>query len=152
MRRASLHLSDTSLRSSGDVERGEAELFGRYVLGHRGLVDRDVLARYAEGCAVLFGVPGSPEDAAVVEFVRRHPWSLAFVDAAAAALCPHTLLRKKLLLMAAVLETIPAYAESFSPMTRSRVALVLRLAWCAACSVTHALIGIPVLWLARRRH
>ena len=127
----------------------EPSLFAPYLLGHAMVTD-DVLERYAAGCEALFRGPQPPPDVATVDFVRRHPWSLPFIDAAAACVCPQTLLRKKLLLFLAVVEATPAQVESFTPTPRSRVGVLVRLAWWGGLSGCQALVGLILLWLARR--
>lgn len=142
-------LHKASTLESRDRLRGEAELFARYLLGDA-MVGHDVLERYADGCEALFGAAQAPKDVAVLDFGRRHPWSLPFLDAAAAVLCPETLLRKKLLLLLAVLEATTTHVESFTPAPRCRAAVLVRVAWWAGRGAAQALAGVVPLWLARR--
>ena len=150
MKPAALLLPDASIRPSRERLRTEGELLARYLLGPAASIESDLLERYADGCETLFDGLEGPGDVAVVDFVRRHPWALASVDAAAALLCPQTLIRKKLLLLLAVLETTPAHVDSFTPVPRSRAGILLRLVWWAGRNAGQALIGAVVLWLARR--
>src|ERR671925_638162 len=120
---------DVSVRPSRELLRSEAAVFARYLLGPESIISNDVLERYADGCETLFDASEAADDVAIVDFVRRHPWSLPCVDAAAALLSPQTLIRKKLLLLLAVLETTPAHVDSFTPVSRSRAGIGLRLFW-----------------------
>ena len=150
MKPVALLLPEASIHLSREALRSEAELFARYLLGPAAIISSDVLERYADGCLTLFDAPAAPDDVAVVDFVQRYPWALASVDAAAALLCPQTLIRKKLLLLLAVLETTPAHVDSFTSVSRSRAGIVLRLVWWAGRNAGQALIGAVLLWLARR--
>ena len=58
----------------------EARTFTRYLVGRP--PPPELVARYREANAVLFATPVDPVDAAVVDFVRRHPWSVGLLDAA----------------------------------------------------------------------
>jgi len=91
------------------VER-EAAVFGRYILGRD--VDQRAVALYARALAVC-NAGWDQRDAGVVAFALRRPWALGALDGALALVRPRSLLRKKLLLMAAVLETVPEYADDF---------------------------------------
>src|SRR5215475_1584102 len=103
----------------------EGSLLGRYLIG------RDpgpvAVRRYRDGCGRLFGEAATPEDGRLIGFVRRHPWSLPFLDAACGLTRPKSLLRQKLFLMLAVLETIPGHATEFLPAPRARASALLRL-------------------------
>src|SRR5687768_16994168 len=78
----------------------EGLLFARYLL------DRDppaeLITRYVVASARLFAGTSSSHDVAVLSFIQRYPSALPFLDAAAGLLGKGLLLRKKLLLMAAI--------------------------------------------------
>lgn len=93
------------------MSRAEASLFGRYVLGRA--IDQRSADLYVRAAQSL----GYSGDDAVVRFVLQVPWSLWPFDALLALLRPDALLRKKLLLMAAILETQPQYGDDFLPRT-----------------------------------
>jgi hypothetical protein len=88
---------------------GDADLFGTYVLGRA--IDRRSAQLYEQAERAL----GYGADDALVRLVRRHPRLLRPIDTLLAVLRPDALLRKKLLLMAAILETQPQYAADFLP-------------------------------------
>jgi len=90
----------------------EARNFGRYIL------ERDVDVTSCERYERAIRELGYDYDDPVADFAANHPWSIAALDGALALTQPDALLRKKLLLMAAILETRPAYCDSFLPRHR----------------------------------
>src|SRR5262249_18680953 len=110
----------------------------------------EALERYAAACPVVLGATASAEDRAMLRFVCRHPWSLPSLDAAAALLDPQALLRKKLFLMLAILETTTASIEVFTPLPRGRWIALLRLIWFGVVSVLLVLMGLFVYGWSRR--
>ena len=89
----------------------EARTFGRYVLERD--IDAVTCERYERAVVEL----GYGDDA-TTRFAATNPWSIAALDGALAVTQPDALLRKKLLLMAAILETRPAYCDAFLPRHR----------------------------------
>ena len=134
--------------------REEGVLLALYLLGGRE-PPLAALERYESACATLFNAPHPPEDPAVLGFLRRHPWSLPFLDAAAALFHPHALLRKKLLLMLAILETMPLSTapggvDLFSPRPGPRVLVIAKLAFWGASSAFKASVGAIIFAVSRR--
>jgi hypothetical protein len=80
----------------------EALLLGRYLLG-RG-PQEETVARYVTANRRLFAEPFEPRDVAVLNYCRRHPRALPLLDAGAGLVAGQSLLRKKSLVMAAILE------------------------------------------------
>src|SRR5262245_29887404 len=109
-----------------DDLRVEGAVLGRYLIG--GEPGPVAVDRYVDGWARLFLDPPSPEDRSLLAFVRRHPWSLPLLDAACGLVRPRSLLRQKLFLMLAILETIPGHSTGFLPGPRARSAALMRLA------------------------
>ncbi len=132
----------------GDVQ-AEARLFSRYLLGRD--PDPEVSARYADACGSLFGDESDARDAAVVAFARGHAWSLPFLDAACGLLDSRALLRRKLLLMLALLETVPGNADLFLARPTGRSALIARLAGHGLTSALKMAGGLLILPVARWR-
>jgi hypothetical protein len=128
--------------------RSEARVFGRYLVGR--LPPDELIERYAEANRVLFTEPADAADVAVVRFARRHPWSVPFLDAAAGLRRPGGLLRSKVLVMAAILETSPAFADEFLPHTVPSAALVLCVGVYGLLAVMQAAVGI-LLYAATAR-
>jgi SAM-dependent methyltransferase len=88
-----------------------ASVFWRYVLG------RDIDARSVELYARAEHALGYDGDDAIVRFAVERPWSLWPFDTALAVVRPDALLRRRLLLMTAVLEARPEYSAEFLPDT-----------------------------------
>lgn len=131
-----------------DARAAEARLFARYLVGREpppALVERYVAA----SLQVLPPVPAA-EDAAVLAFARRHPWSIGCLDAAAGLLRPGGALRSRLLLMAAILETTPDFADQFLPRQMGPLALVAYVAVTGVVAVLQAIVGTVVHRVARR--
>ena len=133
--------------STGLAEEGA--LLARYLLRGREVAPLSI-ERYVAACGKLFGDPASAEDLAVLELARRRPWTLPLLDAASGLAHPHALLRKKLFLMLAILETMPAHAETFIPRPRPRWRVILRLAAWGALGGLKATAGLGLYSLARR--
>lgn len=128
-----------------DSAAHEARIFSRYLIGAD--PPEDMIARYAAARAALFSELETGRDHALCDFVRRRPWSLPFLDAAAGVLAPQSLLRKKLLVMAAILEASPVFADVFLPRTTTRAYLSIRLCMLTTKSACKILIGVPMLLL-----
>lgn len=136
-----------SLRDEQGAPRAEAALLGRYLL--RCEPEPEVAARFEAGCRRLFGA-ASPADEAVVRFAVRHPWSLPFLDAASGLAAPDSLLRRKIFLMFAVLETDPRHAEAFAAVPAARAWIVLKVGARALAGALKAAAGLALLPVARR--
>ena len=128
--------------------RTEAEVFGRYLVGDP--PSPAVIDRYLQASRTLFSEPVSPRDTAVVAFARRHPWSVAFLDGAAGLLNPNGLLRGKILVMAALLETAPECADEFLPQTVRPVGLLGRLVLSGIRATVSAGVGVALHAYASR--
>ena len=126
----------------------EGRLFGRYLVGR--MPPPELVERYREANRILLGGTAPGSDAAVIAFARRHPWSIPFLDGAAGLLRPGSLLRNKILVMAAVLEASPAFAEEFLSRTVHPVSLVLRVLGLATLAVVRAAVGVLVYAAAAR--
>jgi hypothetical protein len=127
----------------------EARLFTRYLVGREA---HKLVARYRDASRALFYQPANAAETAVVAYVHRHPWSLPFLEAASALLRPGSLLRNKVLMMGAILETSAAIAEEFLPRNVSLAGLVLRVLAGGTAAVVRTLLGAPLLAAASRSH
>jgi hypothetical protein len=125
----------------------EARTFARYLVGR--VPPDEIVARYVDASRTLFPAPAASEET-VVGFARRHPWSVGFLDAAGGLLHPGSLLRSKILVMAAILEASPTFADDFLPRAVHPVGLVLQLAVHGSLAVVRALLG-PLVWAAASR-
>ena len=126
----------------------EARLFARYLVGRPPPAEQ--VERYRAANAAIFTEPVAREDAALVAFARRHPWSVSLLDAASGLLRPGSLLRNKILLMAAILETSPAFADEFLPRDARPLGLLLALVAHGTVAVARAALGAVVYAAAVR--
>ena len=121
----------------------EAGLFARYLL------DRDppeeLIARYIAASEQIFPQLPTADEAALLTFVDRHPGALPFVDAAAGVLRPGSLLRKKILLMAAILEASVHLTRDFLAPPPGRGRTLLALSWYALSAGIKFAIGAAIL-------
>lgn len=135
------------MAADDEVLAAEGRTFGRYLVG--AVPTADIVARYVAASRTLFPAVGEA-DAAVVDFARRHPWSVGFLDAAAGFLRPGALLRSKVLVMAAILEASPEHADDFLPRPVHPLRLGLELASNGTLAVGRVLVG-AVVWTAAAR-
>lgn len=127
----------------------EACLFACYLIGRR--PPRELQGRYARAIRRLAPRPTGPADAVVLAFARQHPWSLPLLDAALALVRGDALLRRRIFVMAAVMEASPRYAVRFLPEDQGLVRLVARLAGWGLMAGIRAALGLPLLkWVEAR--
>lgn len=126
----------------------EGEVFSRYLVGRA--ASAETLDRFAEGCLRLFGNEAESPDASVTRFACRHPASLPFLDAASGLVAQDSLLRRKLLLMFAILETTPAHANRFLSQRQGKLSLVAGIVAAGFRTAIKAALGLVVLPVARR--
>ncbi len=125
----------------------EARLFTRYLLDRE--PPPECVERYLAAHRVLLPMDEGADEV-VLSLVRRHPWALPFLDAASGVFRPQSLLRKKLLLTAAILETSPHSAAEFTSARTGAVSLMIRLGTYAAASAAKLALGAALLALAGR--
>jgi hypothetical protein len=123
----------------------EAHTFLRYLLGAE--PPAEVVERYRAANAKLFAEPTSPEDARLLDYVNRNPWALPMIDAAAAFRRPDSVLRRKLLVGAAVLEATPDFTPRFLPKAVSFPGLVWRGALLGLAVAFKLVVGLLLLSL-----
>lgn len=126
----------------------ESVIFSRYLIGVT--ASAELSDRYALACAALFPEPPSAPDAALVAFALRHPRWIAALDAAAALVRPGALLRRKILVMAAILETTPRHADLFLPRAQSPFGFFLTVMRVGVASAWRAAVGLLLLAVAQR--
>jgi hypothetical protein len=128
--------------------QGEADVLARYLIGRA--APAEVADRYARACRAILSDDARAEEQAIVAFALRHPWALGALDGACALVRPGALLRRRVIIMAAVLETTPMGAAHFLPRARSTLGMVWTVVCVGATAVFHAAIGLPLLALAQR--
>lgn len=126
--------------------RGEVRVFAVYLVGTA--PELDLVERYVAASTELLGPGGDDggKERAVVRAAVRDPRRLPYLDGACGLWRPDSLLRKKLLITAALLEATPRHADSFLAVRTSTLGLGLRLAGLGIASAFHALVGA---WMLR---
>ncbi len=135
-------------KSKDFVLEKEARLFARYLLDcdpPREMVDRYISANRHLGLNVV-----TAENEHISNFSLSHPWSIPFLDAATGFLQPEAALRKKIYIMAAVLEASPRYAKDFLPDNLSPLLLFVRLITNGLTAGIKILVGLPMFLIIRR--
>lgn len=118
----------------------EAGLLSRYLIGKT--PSGPIAERYAHAVDRLFK---ENEESRALRLARRAPRLLPCIDAACGLFFPDDPLRKRLLVMAAVLETTPEHADYFLPRHLGRLTLVLHLAWYGGVCLLKVLGGLLLL-------
>lgn len=126
----------------------EARLLARYLVGRD--PGGEVVERYTRGHARLLARPADSADEALVGFVRRHPATLGLLEAACGVLRPHGLLRRKLTVMAAVLEATPDFADEFLPRESGRMGFAATIALHSVRAALKLVLGLALYPVARR--
>lgn len=132
-------MNDTDLRT-------EANVFGRYLVGKppsEALVERYRAANHA-----IAAIQGDDE---VVAYARRHPWSVSLLDAAAGLTAANSLLRKKLLVMTAILETTPELVTETEPRVVGVPQLAVRLGVAGVRTAVEVALGLALTTVVKRR-
>ena len=126
------------------VLRKECRQISRYLLNVEPATE--IIDRYVTACRKLWATEQEPE----LLWWQKHPRMLPLLDAATGLLRPQSLLRKKILLVAALLETTPAHSEFFLRPPPRMPWILMTLAGQVTLAAAKTLLGIPVLWWARR--
>jgi hypothetical protein len=135
-------------RSSADdpaILARECATFTTHVLGTR--PEPAILEAYVRAHAVSrrFAAETAFDDR-LVAFARRHPAATRLADQYARLAAPTGLLRRKLVLLLAILETTPPHYRAIdAPLAGSPIATVVALAGRGAAATLAALAAIVVL-------
>jgi hypothetical protein len=124
----------------------EAKLFAKYLLDVE--PSQELISRYI---AAHDALPELGADTRELRFARQHAWALPFLDAAIGFWCRDSVVRKKMLLMAAILEATPGSAEFFLSSPSSPLRVLRDCAWQAMRASVKLVIGMPLLVFARHR-
>jgi hypothetical protein len=128
--------------------RAESFLITRYLL--RCDPSEELSKRYVDANLSLLAEQHSLKRNPELSFIRRYPMSLPFIDAAAGLLSPESIVRKKILIMTAILEATPVHASFFLQRQDSAFKVIGSLAWQGLRSMFKLAIGIPIYMLIRR--
>jgi hypothetical protein len=132
----------TAGKPAGDIA-GDFKLISKYLLDAS--PPDELINRYVAAHEILLGDPVAAE----WDFVRRHPATLPYLDAAMGVFARSSLMRKKIILAAAILEASPAYADFFLEEVRGTGRVLGDLVWHGTLSLGKLLVGMPILLIAR---
>lgn len=121
----------------------EARLFSRYLGGRA--APPDLLARYTDAIASLGLDAPAGADARLLAWARAGRPFIGLLDAGCAVLRPRGNLRRRLLVMTAVLEASPDYADRFIPLGGSRLAQTATLALAGTIAAAKLALGWPLV-------
>jgi hypothetical protein len=120
----------------------EASLFCRYLIDQP-LAD-NVFALYDDIIKTTTNDNQADTSDRLLRFAIEHPWSLAFLDSAAAVVRPESELRRRLHVMFAILECQPSYSSYFLSVAQpSWYVIVIGFTGCKA--VLKALCGVALI-------
>lgn len=124
--------------------RSEAVRFGRYLTGS--VPTEAELGRYADAVGTgRFDAIG--RDERTMEFAARHPRLLGIIDGGLGLRRPRSVVRRRLLLMAAILEASPDHSDRYLPVGRSPL-YVFYVGFVAVRAAVRGVIGaVLVTWI-----
>jgi hypothetical protein len=122
--------------------RTEAITFGKYLLSGVTPDDKSIALYEAAHQHKKLDVPANEQK--LFSFALRNRWALGAIDGALAFKNPDHIVRRKLLLMSAILESRPQYADRFIPKKRSFFYL-FAFGWIGFRAICKALFGRMLL-------
>ncbi len=131
--------------SAGDhtLLREEAIAIAKYLTGRE--PEEFIIDRYISGVHTKFSNMAETNDRAIESFIQKYPSALSCIDAASAILYPRRLLRKKILLMVAILETTPEYCGYFFPTRFSKSLFIFKTFAFLLKTSIQAFVGLILL-------
>lgn len=120
----------------------EAIVFGKYLLGGETPDDKSI-ALY-EAAHQHKKIEASEKEKKLLAFAVKNRWALGAIDGALAFKNPDHVIRKKLLVMSAVLECRPQYAKLFIPEKRNFL-YVFVFGWIGVRAICKAIFGRMLL-------
>ncbi|MCE7974955.1 MAG: hypothetical protein DYG92_11640 [Leptolyngbya sp. PLA1] len=121
----------------------EGRLLTRYVLGRT--PPDDAASRYA--AAVRARLDSKPLHDPIGAAAVRRPLMLPLLDAACGVVAPSSPLRARLLVAAAVTETLPQCAHEYLPRPMPRATLLLSLLAAGTTAALKLVVGLPLYFL-----
>lgn len=119
----------------------EAYIFGRYLL--KTTPSTDIQALYEKAIANNVG-DADAIDSALLHFLSKRPYMVAYIDAGLAFTKPNSEVRRRLYVMFSILEASPLYHDLFLPKRRSASYLFVVIG-VAIRSIFRALVGIIII-------
>lgn len=116
----------------------EAEIFGKYLLGK--VPNEKSIALYEKAMEELRISPVRNEER-LLRFMLKNPGSVKWIDSALAMFRKESQIRKRMLVMCAILETQPEYVELFLPKRTNMIYIL----WVGACAVFRSFVGVLMI-------
>lgn len=120
----------------------EAITFGKYLLSGETPDEKSIALYEAAHAHKKLNVPDAEQK--LLSFAVKNRWALGAIDGALAFKNPEHILRKKLLVMSAILESRPRYAELFLPKKRNALYIFV-FGWIGSRAVCKAVFGRVVI-------
>jgi hypothetical protein len=130
--------------------QAEARSIARYLVGAE--PPESVIQRYVQANELLLEGASATSGAAEMRFWRRHPASLPLLDAGLAWRHPDSILRTKVYVMAALLETTPELADFFLARPAAIPRLLLTLGCRGAVAAMRCTLGAVLVGWVRWRY
>lgn len=130
--------------------RREAAWFARYLIDAE--PSAGMVERYVRANATVLHDPPTPADEAVLAFVHRHPWSVGWLDAGTVFKREAPLLRRKLVVMMAIVEATPDHIERTGPVEDAGLPMIVwQLGRAGATAAIKLVAGTALAaWVTRR--
>jgi hypothetical protein len=116
----------------------EAITFGKYLLSGETPDEKSIALYEAAHQYKKLDVPADEQK--LFSFAVRNRWALGAIDGALAFKNPDHIVRRKLLLMSAILESRPQYADYFIPKKRSFL-YIFAFGWIGFRAISKAIFG-----------
>lgn len=134
-------------RPGGDSSARECRILSRHLIGVT--PTREITTRYAAACRQLLG--SRAPLSRIESLAYRQPLLIGILDAGCGLVARDHVLRKKLLILTAILETTPEHARRFLPTRNRRPFILAELAFAGSIAACKALLGVPLVLLVGRR-
>lgn len=120
----------------------EANIIGEYLLGKKNPIKKSI-GLYIKAIEVK-QINLTKNENKIWVFMIKNKWSIGCIDSALAFFSPQSNIRKRLLVMLAILETMPEYTDLFLP--RSRPLLYhLYILWVGCRAILKTMAGYLLL-------
>jgi hypothetical protein len=127
----------------------ECRQFAEYLI--HDTPDKTIVERYTQAHQALGLKIDAPLDQRIMDLAVRHKWTLGPLDAICGLRRPRATLRRKLLLLTAILETTTTYSDEFLPTVTTRGRILEELVLGGLRTAALLAVGLPVYWWAGRR-
>jgi hypothetical protein len=122
--------------------KAAAYTMGKYLLGGKA-PDEKVIVLYLRAIEIK-QLNLNDKENRIWNFMLKNQWSIVYIDSALALFDPQSVIRKRLLVMLAILETMPEYSHLF--LSRNRTFLYhFYILWVGLRAGFKALAGMIIL-------